>query len=47
MRSAEITLPQDSNSITTWLCCSGKITSGVGFDRIKLEDSGLLTDQSD
>ena len=40
MHSAEITLPQDSNSITVWLRCSGKITSGVGFDWAKLEDLG-------
>ena len=39
--SANITLPQDSNSITVWLRHTGKGTSGVGFDWIRLEDLGV------
>jgi hypothetical protein len=38
IHSADITLPEDSNSITVWLRHTGKGTSGVGFDWIKLED---------
>jgi len=38
IRSADITLPEDSDSITVWLRHTGKGTSGVGFDWIKLED---------
>lgn len=36
--SADITLPEDSNSITVWLRLTGKNTNGVGFDWIRLED---------
>jgi hypothetical protein len=39
--TTDITLPQDSNSITVWLRHTGKGTSGVGFDWIKLEDLGV------
>lgn len=38
IHSADITLPADSDSITVWLRHTGKGTSGVGFDWIKLED---------
>jgi len=41
IRSADITLPADSDSITVWLRHTGKGTSGVGFDWIKLEDLGV------
>jgi len=41
IRSADITLPEDSDSITVWLRHTGKGTSGVGFDWIKLEDLGV------
>jgi hypothetical protein len=40
MHSDDITLQQDSNSITVWLRHTGKGTSGVGFDWIRLEDLG-------
>jgi hypothetical protein len=38
--SSDITLPEDSNSITVWLRLTGKNTSAAGFDWIRLEDLG-------
>jgi len=38
--STDVTLPQDSNSITVWLRLTGENTNGVGFDWIRLEDLG-------
>jgi hypothetical protein len=38
--STDITLPDDSNSITVWLRLNGKNTKGVSFDWIRLEDLG-------
>ncbi len=35
--SSDITLPEDSNSITVWLRLTGKNASTVGFDWIRLE----------
>jgi hypothetical protein len=36
--SSDMTLPQDSNSITVWLRLTGTREAEVGFDWIKLED---------
>ncbi len=37
---SDITLPEDSNSITVWLRLTGKSAIAVGFDWIRLEDLG-------
>jgi hypothetical protein len=47
IHSADITLPEDSNSITVWLRHTGKGTSGVGFDWIKLEDLSMTGNESE
>ncbi|MDD5326548.1 MAG: hypothetical protein PHY02_01890 [Phycisphaerae bacterium] len=41
--SDEITLPQDSNSITVWLRYTGKGAGSVGLDWISLEDLSVKT----
>jgi len=47
IHSAEITLPEDSDSITVWLRHTGKGTSRVGFDWIKLEDLSMTGNESE
>lgn len=37
-QSADITLPPGTEVITVWFRCNGSVSSGVGFDWIKLKD---------
>ncbi len=37
---ADITLPSATDTITVWFRCTGRISTGVGFDWIKIKDLG-------